>query len=312
MCNHVARMDRATDRSPIMTNMRLAAGAAAVLVAVELGAALWLHHSTAVAGEDCTPDQFSRELYCSGSAGQPCGQMMTCGKSAAGAAQRCYWDRQHGNASRGRWRPPSHLVRAHSTASARRCNSRQTLLFAGDSTTRDTFYHFLAALGAPQVAMHGFGRDVGGRCLGDVGSRCQRIVQMGTTTILFHFLRLTSGSHEADASDLGMMLSGRDQPDVVFLGCPFYETIFPNAYNYSRSRAQRQRANEAGTQRERWSAVQRTIGACAAFAARARAAKPRSRLFLLGPTPLADSHIKRIASTPPGVGGRSLGIPIEQ
>ena len=136
--------------------------------------------------------------------------------------------------------------------------------------------------------MHGFGRDVGGRCLGDVGSRCQRIVQMGTTTILFHFLRLTSGSHEADASDLGMMLSGRDQPDVVFLGCPFYETIFPNAYNYSRSRAQRQRANEAGTQRERWSAVQRTIGACAAFAARARAAKPRSRLFLLGPTPLAE------------------------
>ena len=86
------------------------------------------------------------------------GLQIPSGKSAAGAAQRCYWDRQHGNASRGRWRPPSHLVRAHSTASARRCNSRQTLLFAGDSTTRDTFYHFLAALGAPQVAMHGFGR----------------------------------------------------------------------------------------------------------------------------------------------------------
>ena len=92
-----------------LLRMRLAAAAAAVIAAVALGAALWLHRTNAAFEGDCSPSEFSRELYCRGAAGQPCGQQMRCGTSHASAA-RCFWERQSRNETRGSppiWKPPS-------------------------------------------------------------------------------------------------------------------------------------------------------------------------------------------------------------
>jgi hypothetical protein len=57
----------------------------------------------------------------------------------------------------------------------------------------------------------------------------------------------------------------------------------------------------------------RDCAVCAGQSGRSRTSVKQGRTMVVSVNPNSESsHIKRIASAPPGVGGRSLGIPIKQ
>ena len=186
--------------------------------------------------------RWSDELYCAGALDQRCpalGDSVTAG--------RCYWEvpptwraateddmnrtLHFQRWSMDRFNPPAAGVgsyRHYSASEAASCARGKRLLIAGDSTTRDTYYALLAALGHPiskgypsdpqrywpegQFDPHPLPTgavDAHGLCLGNFDKRrtCSRDVRWdgNRSSAAFHFLTRSNSSWELDlfSSSLG-------------------------------------------------------------------------------------------------------------
>lgn len=228
---------------------------------------------------------FSNQLYCAGATEQRCPDGTPAGT--------CYWQRNfppsggwrqitaaEANRSRDeysrrfptdRWDPAAARVpgfRYFGPEAAARCVRGKRIHIAGDSTTRDTFYEFLAAAGhpvfsdpklgewpagsfEPRSPISSGGKDRGGECMGNFDRKkiCLRDERFpapggagagadGETRLSFQFLMQSNSSWEADHAS--KMLGDR-RIDAAFVQCPIYEWFKPDAYDYSKSREERAR-----------------------------------------------------------------------
>ena len=225
---------------------------------------------------------FSAQLYCSGAEEQRCP-----GGQPAGV---CYWHRPQPAGSQNyvplvaadanrsweensrrypsdRWDPQRAHVpgfRYFGREEAARCVAGKRIHFAGDSTTRDTFYEFAAVSGhplfsdekagawpagayEPRTPFSSGGRDRKGECLGNYDRKkyCLRDERYPSATgsgpetrLSFQFLMRSNSSWEVDQAT--QMLADR-RIDAAFIQCPIYEWFKPDAYNYSKTKEERAR-----------------------------------------------------------------------
>lgn len=193
---------------------------------------------------------------------------------------------------------------------AAECVRHKRIFVAGDSTTRDTFYEFLAVSGHPimngmrnestlywgdnrydpQVPFSSFGRDIRGQCLGNANkhSACTRDeiyaeLHGQDTRLGFHFLSTSNATWEIEKA-VGLM--DDRAPDAAFVQCPFYEWFKPDSYNYSLSKEQRARVVEPKEVGPRhFEAIGKS---CLEYFDKAvtRRFGLQTRLFMLGTSPL--------------------------
>ena len=204
------------------------------------------------------------DLYCSGS---------------SGVSMTNFWKKD-------KWIPPLREFHSFETHNmTHEIMENKTVLFAGDSTTRDTFYQFVNVIGHPifdkfhfdrkkvTYPSSTFGRDKWGRCMGDFTKlhTCTRVVHTPTADVHFEFLMRASSAFELDHLD-----KIQDVTDA-FVQCPIFEWLSPNAYDTNASKKNRTTVvNLAPT----------VIGsACAVFFQHIKNKWPNANLFLLGPTP---------------------------
>ena len=230
---------------------------------------------------------FSTQLYCSGAEEQRCPD-----GSPAGT---CYWHRPSNLAGfrpvvaadanqswpersrlypSDRWDPTRSGAtgfRYFGKEAAAKCVRGKRIHFAGDSTTRDTFYEFAAVAGFPMFSDSKFGdwpegayeprspitsagRDRSGECLGNYDRKkyCLRDERHASppssgsvggleTRFSFQFLMQSNSSWEVDHAS--KMLADR-KIDAAFVQCPIYEWFRPDAYNYSKTKEERARVVE--------------------------------------------------------------------
>ena len=195
------------------------------------------------------------------------------------------------------------------------------LHFAGDSTTRDTFYEFAATAGHPLFAggtgswppgayeprspITSAGRDRKGECLGNFerGKFCLRDERFpapgggAETRFSFQFLMRSNSSWEVDHAR--RMLADRHL-DAAFVQCPVYEWFKPDAYNYSKTKEERARivdVDELAVGPRHWAGigiscaeyidnVVRPAIAANKLIDGGNASTSDTRLFVLGLTPL--------------------------
>lgn len=213
-----------------------------------------------------TLSQLALDLYCR------CANV-----SNMGEPQMDYW--------RGKvWRPPW----LHSIASrhiGRKIVHGKDILFAGDSTTRDTFYQFVNVAGCPvfndfavkepiAFPANPSGRDQFGHCAGNAekGIACKRDVNCSDDArVRFRFI--TKGS---SATDMGA-IRGLRGVTHAYVQCPVYEWLNPNAYNYSQKREDRVRARVSEDV-----FLPSVVKGCEAYIAEIRRQSPSCRVHLLG------------------------------
>ncbi len=188
----------------------------------------------------------------------------------------------------------------HDAAAAAACMLNRSVLIAGDSTTRDTFYTFAAETGLGDLAFTKgtfnprwagdragrWGSDASGACRGAVirHGGCHRMVARGRSRLAFQFL--TAQSVQGDLDDMEALSAG-EAFDDAFVQCPVYEFFKPDAYNYTLGKGERaRRSNETlgpGHLHD--------IGAwCRTYVDRVaelgRRRGVRTRIFMLGTVPL--------------------------
>ena len=198
--------------------------------------------------------EFSAQLYCSGATEQVCRV-----KGVSVPAGQCHWkrapdwlaatdqDMARSHAVRwqhDRWDPHSTGVpgfHKYGRDEAFACMRGRRVLVAGDSTSRDTFYEFLAVVGHPIQVQYptdprqywpesafepqllpAAGRDVFGVCMGNAEKErtCTRDVRWGRlneTSVVFQFLTRSNSSWELDL--FAKQLGDDDPPDSVFVQC---------------------------------------------------------------------------------------------
>jgi hypothetical protein len=215
-------------------------------------------------------NRFSNDLYCAGSETQSCPHGLTAGT--------CYWfksgnrpvvaedlnktlkgtgfvnNRMPGD----QWDPAragERSFRYFGRPAASACVRGKRVFFAGDSTTRDTFYEFGAVAGhplfsdpfpqspqqywpdsahSPRSPHSSGGRDRRGMCLGNFDQKktCLRDERhpagagQPETRLGFQFLSRGNASWEVD--QMVTMLSDR-APSHAVVQCPFYEWFRPDA-----------------------------------------------------------------------------------
>ena len=121
----------------------------------------------------------------------------------------CYWNRTI-------WNPPGHRHLHHYSP----INIKSNILFAGDSTTRDTFYEFV----------HFMGGTVSGACIGNNHQKlCKRHVEIKKSNIYFNFLVKSNTKQE--------LQNLRELKNIThaFIQCPIYEWYNINSYNKSKT-----------------------------------------------------------------------------
>lgn len=185
------------------------------------------------------------------------------------------------------WNAP-HVGRFRDEAEALRATEHMHVLFAGDSTTRDTFYQFVNALGSPVFARFvkvpgritypeaTHGRDRWGACLGSFRKShvCVRNVTLSSgSTVAFEFLTRASSDPE-----LSVLRGWKGNLSHAFVQCPIYEWVNPNAYNHNASLQERRRL----ANRDAPAMIGR---ACRTYMDALRERWPHVQLYLLGPTP---------------------------
>ena len=236
-------------------------------------------------GQKSSFHNFSAQLYCAGAEEQRCPGGAPAGichwlRPAARTAERNdlrfapltpadanrSWDVQSRAYPTDRWDPTrigSTGFRYFGREAAGRCLRGKRIHFAGDSTTRDTFYEFMAMAGYPMFSESAFGewpagayeprspissggKDRVGECLGNYDRKkyCLRDerhvsnVSGVETRVSFQFLMQSNSSWEVEQAT--KLLAGR-RLDAAFVQCPIYEWFKPDAYNYSKSKEERAR-----------------------------------------------------------------------
>lgn len=192
------------------------------------------------------------------------------------------------------------------------CVRGKRVLFAGDSTTRDTFYEFMAVVGRslfngwetsptkywpdgayePRVPHSSLGKDMRGKCMGDFDARktCLRDERYnnsaGEPQTRLNFQFLTRGNSSWEMDNTRDLLADRPT-GYAFVQCPLYEWFKPDAYKYSLS--QKERARTVELDNVMGPAHLEGIGrGCLEYIERLRKLPggEDTQLFLLGITPL--------------------------
>lgn len=197
--------------------------------------------------------------------------------SNAGEPHMIYW-------RNGVWKPPW-LPNPTSRRTGSLLVRGKNILFAGDSTTRDTFYQFVNVAGCPifdrfvakktlTFPSNPMGRDAMGHCMGNAEKRiiCARDVACNNTTRIY-FRFTTKGSSELEMESIRALTNLTH----AYVQCPVYEWLNPHVYNYSVRREGRIRASVPEDL-----FVPSVVRACSAYVSTLRRQNPHARIHLLG------------------------------
>ena len=179
------------------------------------------------------------------------------------------------------WSPPW-IEPIRSRDIGRRVVHAKHVLFAGDSTTRDTFYQFVNVAGyhifnnfatTSKITYppNPMGRDVFGSCIGNAERNiaCKRDLNRSEDSVHFRFTMRGDSRFELDAVPRGIT--------HAYVQCPVYEWLNPHAYNYSVKRENR--AHVAVSEKVFVSSV---VRACGIYIDEIRKLNPRAAIHLLG------------------------------
>jgi hypothetical protein len=278
-------------------------------------------------------ERLAAQLYCAGAMDQACPGGKSAGQcnwlkapswtpvSAAEVSKdESVWARNAKRLASDRWDPRNAWgsdFRLFNPESAAKCVRGKRFLIAGDSTTRDTYYEFMAVAGnsiqapldsagrfratsprqywppgawEPRMPGSSGGRDIRGACMGNFNKErtCVREEPLSAGrsgangSAVYQFLTKSNSSWEVQR--FADMLSARPGAlDAAFVQCSIYEWLKPDVYNYNLTNEQRHREEVL-----KGPVHFKSLGsACLDYIQRVVwSHSPKARVFLLGTTPL--------------------------